>query len=348
MHLAILWLQLAGAAIVILGASNFLAKSADVIAFKTGLGRAFIGVVLLATATSLPELGTGVSSIALVDKPDLAVGDAFGSNLFNLLIIGLLDLFWRNGPILGSVSIAAVLIGSLGIVVIGLGATALLIHSETTAMGNWTLSPVSVVILVVFLAAMFLIYKFEQRERNDGDFAAAGLTDENEDDKEQYADESTARTVVIYALSAGFVVGAAIWLSIIGEKITEEMGWEASFVGTQFLAFSTSLPELAASFAAIRINAPELAITGVLGSNLFNMGFILFMDDVALVGAPLWDHVSSIHTLTAVVAILMTAVVIGSVITRGRGRPNKFFTLEALLLIGLYIGASVLVFLLGD
>jgi cation:H+ antiporter len=348
MHLAILWLQLAGAAIVILGASNFLAKSADVIAFKTGLGRAFIGVVLLATATSLPELGTGVSSIALVDKPDLAVGDAFGSNLFNLLIIGLLDLFWRNGPILGSVSIAAVLIGSLGIVVIGLGAVALLIHSETTAMGNWTLSPVSVVILVVFLAAMFLIYKFEQRERNDGDFAAAGLTDENEDDKEQYADESTARTVVIYALSAGFVVGAAIWLSIIGEKITEEMGWEASFVGTQFLAFSTSLPELAASFAAIRINAPELAITGVLGSNLFNMGFILFMDDVALVGAPLWDNVSDIHMLTAVVAMLMTAVVIGSVVSRGRGRPNKFFTFEALALIALYAGASVLVFILGD
>ena len=122
MHLALLWLQLAGAAIVILGASNFLAKSADVIAFKTGLGRAFIGVVLLATATSLPELGTGVSSITLVDEPDLAVGDAFGSNLFNLLIIGLLDLFWRNGPILGSVSITSVLIGSLGIIVISLAA----------------------------------------------------------------------------------------------------------------------------------------------------------------------------------------------------------------------------------
>ena len=347
MHLAILWLQLAGAAIVILGASNFLAKSADVIAFKTGLGRAFIGVILLATATSLPELGTGVSSITLVDKPDLAVGDAFGSNLFNLLIIGLLDLFWRNGPILGSVSITAVLIGSLGILVISLGATAMLIHSYTTSMGNWTLSPVSVLILGVFLIAMFLIYKFEQRERNDGDYAVAVATDEDEEEGGQYANESMTKTVVIYALAAGFVVGAAIWLSIIGEKITVEMGWEASFVGTQFLAFSTSLPELAASFAAIRINAPELAITGVLGSNLFNMGFILFMDDVALVGAPLWDHVSSIHMLTAVVAILMTAVVIGAVISRGRGRPNKFFTLEALALIGLYIGASVLVFVLG-
>ena len=348
MHLAILWLQLAGVAIVILGASNFLAKSADVIAFKTGLGRAFIGVVLLATATSLPELGTGVSSIALVDKPDLAVGDAFGSALFNLLIIGLLDLFWRNGPILGSVSIAAVLIGSLGVVVIALGATAMLIHSYTPAMGNWTLSPVTVVILFVFLFAMFMIYKFEQRERNDGDYAAAGVTDEDEDEGEQYADESMVKTVVIYGLSAGLVVGAAIWLSIVGERISEEMGWEASFVGTQFLAFSTSLPELAASFAAIRINAPELAITGVLGSNLFNMGFILFMDDVAYVGAPLWDHVSSIHMLTAVIAVVMTAVVIGALITRGRGRPNKYFTYEGLALIGLYVAASVLVFVLGD
>ena len=138
--LPVLWLMLAGAAVVILGASNFLAKSADVIAFKTGLGRAFIGVVLLATATSLPELGVGVSSITLADAPDLAVGDAFGSNLFNLLIIGLLDLYWRNGPILGSVSIAAVMVGSLGILVIALAATAMLIHGETTAMDTWTIS----------------------------------------------------------------------------------------------------------------------------------------------------------------------------------------------------------------
>ena len=79
MTLAILWLQLGVAAAVILGASLFLAKSADVIAIKTGLGRSFVGVVLLATATSLPELGTGVSAVAIVGEPDLAVGGAFGS-----------------------------------------------------------------------------------------------------------------------------------------------------------------------------------------------------------------------------------------------------------------------------
>ncbi len=347
MHLALLWLLLAGTAVVILIASNFLAKSADVIAFKTGLGRAFIGVVLLATATSLPELGTGVSTITWRDEPDLAVGDAFGSNLFNLLIIGLLDLFWRNGPILSRVSIATVMIGALGVAVISLAAIGMLIHSYTDAMDSWTLSPVSVLILGVFLLAMYSIYRFEQRPRNDGDYAVAVASEE--DEEEQYANDSLVRSFVIYLLSASCVIGAAIALGYAGDEIAHEMGWEASFVGTQFLAFSTSLPELAACFAAIRINAPELAITGVLGSNLFNMGFILFMDDVALVGAPLWspDHIASIHSLTAVIAMLMTAVVIVAVITRGRGRPNKYFTYEGVTLIGLYIAASVLVFMLA-
>ena len=69
-----LWLQLAASAALILGASMYLARSADVIALKTGLGRSFAGVILLATATSLPELGTGVSSIVLIDQPDLGRG----------------------------------------------------------------------------------------------------------------------------------------------------------------------------------------------------------------------------------------------------------------------------------
>ena len=226
----------------------------------------------------------------------------------------------------------------------------MLIHSYTDAMASWTLSPVSVLILGVFLVAMYLIYRFEQRPRNDGDYAVASTSEDEDEDQERYAGDSLVRAMVVYVLSASCVIGAAIALAYAGDEIAHKMGWEASFVGTQFLAFSTSLPELAACFAAIRINAPELAITGVLGSNLFNMGFILFMDDVALVGAPLWhpDHIASIHSLTAVIAMLMTAVVIVGVINRGRERPNKYFTYEGLLLIGLYASASVLVFVLGD
>ena len=338
MTLVLLWLQLAGAAAVILIGANFLTKSADVIAFKTGLGRAFIGVILLATATSLPELGTGLSAVAWLDEPDLAAGDAFGSNLFNLLIIGLLDIFWREGPILRSVSAASLLVGVLGIAVIALAGAAVIIHSTTTTMANWFISPMSVGLIVVFLAAMYMIYRAEQ----DVDKETGASADDH-----QYASVSMSRAVLIYLMAAAVVVGGGIWLALSGDKVAEEMGWEASFVGTQFLAFSTSLPELATSFAAIRLNAPELAITNVLGSNLFNMGIVLFLDDVAYTSGAFWNGISEIHALTAMIAIGMTAVVIIALLGHLRSETTRFWKVETPLLIGLYATASLLVFFLS-
>ena len=323
---------------MILVASTFLAKSADVIAIKTGLGRSFIGVVLLATATSLPELGLGVSSITIYDAPDLAAGDAFGSNIFNLLIIGLLDLYWRNGPILNRVSATSTVVAALGILIISLTIMAMIIHDATTAASNWTVSPVSIVIVFVFLIAMYMIYKFDRKQEDQGD---------SESEQAAHLSSGLGRAALFYVLSASVIVASALWLASIGDGISEALGWEASFVGTQFLAFSTSLPELAASFAAIRINAPELAISGVLGSNLFNMGFILFIDDVALTGAPIWTAISSVHMLTAAIAILMSSVIVIALMSRSRGRPSRFWTAEAVILIGLYLVSSVLVFKLG-
>ena len=336
MTVALLWLQLLGAAAVILVASNFLAKSADVIAIKTGLGRSFIGVVLLATATSLPELGLGVSSITLFDEPDLAAGDAFGSNIFNLLIIGLLDLYWRNGPILNRVSATSTVVAALGILIISLTIVAMVFHASTTATAGWAISPVSIAIFLVFLAAMYMIYKFDKTQDAQSD------TEEG-----SHLSSSLSRAAVLYGFAALVIVASALWLANIGNGISDAMGWEASFVGTQFLAFSTSLPELAASFAAIRINAPELAISNVLGSNLFNMGLILFIDDVALTSEPLWTAISSVHMLTAAIAIVMTAVVVIALMSKSRGRPSRFWTVEAAILIGLYLLSSVLVFKLG-
>ena len=335
---ALLWVQFAAAAAIILVASTYMARSADVIAFKTGLGRSFVGVVLLATATSLPELGLGVSSVAWLDQPDLAAGDAFGSNLFNLLIIGLLDLFWRRGPILNSVGMTPALIGALGMVVIALAAIGVIVHSITTEPSTAYISPVSVLLVIAGIGAMYMIYRFDSGQDQGADDA---------EPEHEYGSASTTGAVFMYALSAGVVVGSAIWLAFTGDGLAEQMGWEASLVGTQFLALSTSLPELAASFAAIRINAPELAISNVLGSNLFNMGFVLFLDDVVLTDGVFWSAIDSIHALTAMLAIIMTAVVLIALMSRGRERPSRFWTLESVTLIGLYVSASVLVFALA-
>ncbi|KAA1305916.1 MAG: hypothetical protein EGP03_01345, partial [SAR202 cluster bacterium] len=93
---------------------------------------------------------------------DLAAGDAFGSNLFNLLIIGVLDLMWRRGPILSSLGSAPALVGVLSVVLIALGGIGILIHGNLSLAESWPVSPVSLVLILVFLAALFAIFKEEQ------------------------------------------------------------------------------------------------------------------------------------------------------------------------------------------
>ena len=343
MPLALLWLQLGATAAVILVASHFLARSADVVAEKTGLGRSFVGVMMLATATSLPEVGTGVSAIVLVDAPDLAAGDAFGSNLFNLLIIGLADLFWRNGPVLSAVKPTTAVVAALGAAMIALAVGAVYVHHATSFASTWHLSPVSVLMMAGFLVAMLLIYRHEKEadQSEDADEDAEGVTEA------AYAGTSLRKALGTYAAAATAVVAAAVWLAVTGEHIAVEMGWEASFMGTQFLALSTSLPEMATAYAALRLNAPTLAVSNVLGSNVFNMGFVLFIDDLVYPEGAIWADVSQVHILSGLIAILMTVIVIVGMLTRPRSRERRGWTPEGAALAAAYVCAAALVFLLA-
>ena len=339
MSLALLWLQFGAIAVAILIAAQFMARSADAVAEKTGLGRSFVGVVMLATATSLPELGTGVSAIAFVDSPDLAMGDAFGSNLFNLMIIGLADLYWRNGPFLTAVRLTSVTVGALGAGLILLAIGAIYFHNAATLMSSWYVSPLSAALVVGFLVTMLLVYRQEQ---NDED------KDEVDDGKSmEYADQSLKRAIGVYLVSAAVVVTAAVLLAETGIEIAEAMDWEASFVGTQFLALSTSLPEIATAFAALRLNAPDLAITNLLGSNVFNMGFILFVDDLVYTEGVVWSAVSQVHIVAGLMAVLMTGIVIAGAVLRPRRRLATVWTPEGVVLVGCYVIGNVLVFALG-
>ena len=336
--LILLWLQLAAAGALIVGAATFLARSADVIADKTGMGRSFVGVVMLATATSLPELGTGVSAIALVGESDLAAGDAFGSNLFNLFVIGILDIYWRKGPLLTFASYTSALVGALGGLLIAMGAIAMIIHDLTISVANWRVSPVSLLMLAGFAVAIFLIHQSERSRAPSPEDAPAP----------SYGDKSLARAFAVYAVSAAAVVGAAIWLAYSADRVASEMGWAASFMGTQFLALSTSLPELAASFAALRLGAPDLAIANLLGSNIFNMGVVLFLDDLAFAEGVIWNAIGDIHLLTAVVGIVMTGIAVAAMLTpNNKTRSRSPYSVEAAALVVLYIAASLLVFYLS-
>jgi cation:H+ antiporter len=331
MQIFSLWIQLGISTLIILYASNFLAQTADEIADITGLGRSIIGVVLLATATSLPELGTGVSSIVLFNEVDLAAGDVFGSCVFNLLIIGILDLFWRNKPILSAVGNTPIIIASLSILLVSVSILGI-IYTEYLNQINFLffnrIDPFSIVLLLLFTISMVVIYKVEKNNNSNNDSSNSS--------------SSLKKSGLIFLSSAIVIIICAVWLANLGKNIAVIMEWETSFVGTQFLAFSTSLPELAASIAAIRINAPELAITNILGSNLFNIGIVLFSDDLVSKNIHLLNVISNVHLISAIASIIMTIIV---VIACKQQFSNKIYgDVTASLIVTIYITSSISIY----
>ena len=105
------------------------------------------------------------------------------------------------------------------------------------------------------------------------------------------------------------IIGAGIWLPFVGDDIASVYGWRQSFVGSLFLAFTTTLPEITVSFAAMRIGAKDLAVANLIGSNLFNLT-IIPLDDLLYVKGPVLAAVSETHLVTAATVVLMTVVFI--------------------------------------
>ncbi len=142
------------------------------------------------------------------------------------------------------------------------------------------------------------------------------------------------------------VIVLGIWLASIGDRLSATTGLSRSFVGNLFLAISTSLPEIAASLAAIRLGAIDLAIGNVLGSNLFNV-LLLAIYDLADGSANFWATLNNANGFAAVMAMMMTGVVIISLMYRASPRTPYRFSWDGFALIGMYIGSIAALYLLG-
>jgi cation:H+ antiporter len=105
----------------------------------------------------------------------------------------------------------------------------------------------------------------------------------------------------------------------IAGEIAAQTGLHQGFVGTTFVALSTSLPEVVITYGAVRINSFDMAVGNVLGSNLFNM-MVLAIDDFAFLRGPIFDLISQSHAITALGAILMTAIFIADLAVRSTNK----------------------------
>jgi len=160
MTLALLLLQFGLCAVLIARAGYELYVSADRIAATTGLSRGWVGLALLATVTSLPELASGISAVAIVEAPNLAVGNALGAFVFNLLFLVVIDALQRQQPIYHRASAAHLLSAAFGVVMLGFVAMSLVLAEGAPALLH--LGLVSPVLLALFLLALRSVFGHER------------------------------------------------------------------------------------------------------------------------------------------------------------------------------------------
>jgi cation:H+ antiporter len=153
------WLQFLASAALIVFAATQLAKYGDAIAMRTRLGGMFVGVLLLAGATSLPEVLTTINSIAQ-GIPNLAAGNLLGSNIFNMFMLAILDMANHKRRILRKAARKHALSGSLTVFLIGLVVFFMLARLE------WKVGWVgidSLLIMLAYVLAIRLIHSNQAR-----------------------------------------------------------------------------------------------------------------------------------------------------------------------------------------
>lgn len=299
-----------------------LSRYGDIIAELTGAGKAMFGLVVMAAVTSLPELFTGISSVVIIDTPDIAVGDIMGSCAFNLLILAILDYFVPGKPLSSVVTKKHLLAGFSGIFLISLSILAML-FSEVFPVIGW-FSSASLLLIILYLVFTWLMYKNGRQQ--DVKVVTPSTSNNN--------GISLRKAVKMYALLASLVITGAIALPFFANMLAERTGAGKSFVGTLLVAATTSLPELVTSISAVRRGSIDMAVGNVLGSNIFNM-FILGLDDLMYVKGPLLSLINPIHALSGLITLLMTAIAgIGIIYST----PAKRFVLgiDAIILVILY------------
>jgi cation:H+ antiporter len=297
--------------LLIIFAGIKVAKYGDIIAEKTILGRALVGLLLLALVTSLPEVFCGISAVAIVGIPDLTLGDIFGSCIFNLLILGILDVLNKKEPFLYHASQSHIMSAGCFASLMGVVLVSILLSQQIGMITIGWIGVYTLIIVVLYFLMVRGIFQFEKNQKPPSE-------------EEQYGAASLKATLWKFGIASAIVIGAAMWLPKIGEEIAVMTGLANTFVGTLFMA-----------------------IADILGSNLFDL-LIIAIDDVFYLKGSFLSDVNPAHILTGIIAIMMTGMVIVGLTSNSSRKTFRVINWDALAIIGLFLtGVFFLYCLLG-
>lgn len=298
------------AAVLVWLAGTKLAYYADAVSERTKFSKAFLGLILLGVATSLPEIATTVTA-ALLENVSLLAGNLLGGVALQTTLLAIIDLIAVRGALTFFTPQPALLF--LGIMQVLLLAVAL----AGAAAGD-PVAFAGVGLTSVLLAAG---YTFTVSWSRPGDdrlprWRATNPPDE-ESEHEQAAQQreepsahaylSNMRLFTYSALSAITILVAGWALAQTGDALAVQTGLGSSFVGVALVAASTSLPEFSTSLAAVRGGNHQMAVSNILGTNCLTVA-LFFLGDAVYRGAPILSAVDQSAMFAAAIGMVLTSI----------------------------------------
>jgi cation:H+ antiporter len=319
-----------------------ISRYADQISAKTGIGHALLGLLLLGGVTSLPEFAVAVTS-SVKGNAALAVSTVMGGVAMQVAILALADFVIGRRALTSVVPDPIVLLqGSLSVVLLSFAAFGAIAGDRSIlGVGLWSWA-----ILGMFIASIRLLSKAERRQP-----WLANLTDDEKHARarareqqgpEEVTEDSLAAVLAKTAAAGASILVAGFVVSQSGEAIAEQTGLGQSFVGAVLVAISTSLPEVSTVLSAVRLGLFTMAVSDILGTNLFDL-FLLFVVDAISPGEPVLQSVGTFAAAGAVLGILVTALLLVGLVER-RERTVCRFGIDSIAVLVAYSGGLVLLY----
>ncbi|MDZ7735614.1 MAG: sodium:calcium antiporter [Gammaproteobacteria bacterium] len=326
---------LAAAAAVIGVTGTLIARFADELAVRTGLGEAVMGAVFIGASTSLPGIVTSMTAAA-EGYPQLAAGNALGGIAVQIAFLCVADLAYRKANLeYAAASVANLLQGVLLVALLALPLIAVALPPFTIA----GVSPVSLLIVAGYLAGLKLITSAGERPiwrplRTRG-------TQREENEKPGKVRGSTRAIWMRFAVLAVIMIIAGYAVSADRYRDCNTHGLSETAVGALFTAVVTSLPELVIAVAAVRQGALNLAVGDIIGGNCFDVLF-LAASDMAYREASLYRHFSGGEVCLTSASILMTAILLlGMLYRQKQGFAGIGF--ESALILLIYLTSVIVI-----
>ena len=344
--LLVLEFLLAGAAVLALAIK--LTHLADRLERLTPLSELWIGMLLLAFVTSLPEAVNSIGATLMDGALDLGVGNLTGSNMFNVLIIVVLDLAQGPGPILLLVKNSQVFVAVGGILLMGLVGGAIARFAPVTGLaipGARTGILFSIAIFVAFLVVSWILAN--------RDSTPPAEAEDEAPNEVPATGPGLKGTIIAFVITAVVVVFASLWLLRICDTMAirpMSLGGRTfalghSFVGSFLLALATSLPELFVSLGALKLGRVNMSVANIFGSNIMNMSFIPIMHLVSR-NAGFYSAISPASLVMLFAAIIMSTLFIAGLLAQSK-RSFLFLGWEAVTILAVYLSTAFLVFRMG-